>query len=244
MSDDPAKPAGYFRLSELPFHSLLFVLPMIAVYEIGLRYFRDLDPANATGQIVAFALMQRFFLWFGATGVMLPALAVVMILLAMHIVRKDPWRPRPLVYVGMALESVILTAPLIAVGMALPQHMPVWAVSGPDAHWIVLAFGAGVYEELVFRLIAVTLLVMLLGDVLRLPQKAAVTTAIVISAVAFSLYHYWGNEAFEWRSMVFRTFAGIFFGIVFNFRGFGVTVGTHAAYDISILALRRFAIGA
>lgn len=232
---------GYFRLAELPLHSLLFVLPMIAIYEIGVRYFRDADTATAPAQVVAFALMQRFFLWFGATGVMLPSLAVVGILLAAHIVRKDPWRPKPFLYIGMAVESLILTAPLIALGMALPQHLPVWSIHGPDAQWVVLAFGAGVYEELVFRLIGVTLLVMLFSDVLRLPSKISIFAAVVLSAVGFSLYHYWGYEAFEWRSMVFRSAAGIYFGMLFIFRGFGITVGSHAAYDISILALRHFA---
>lgn len=244
MSDEPAKTGGYFRLSELPFHSLLFVLPFIAIYELGVRFWRDYNPNVGQGQIVAFALMQRFFLWFGATGVMLPALAVVGILLAWHIARKDPWRPRLGVYAGMALESIVLTAPLIALGMALPQHLAVWNITSVEANWLILACGAGVYEELVFRLIGVTLLVMLLGDLLRLPTKIAIPTAVVLSAVGFSLYHYWGYESFDWRSMVFRTTAGIFFGIIFLFRGFGITVGTHVAYDMLIVALRRFAVGA
>jgi hypothetical protein len=250
-----AKPDGgtgddgwaYFRLSELPWHSLIFVLPMIAAYEIGIRWLAGATPADPPGQIVAFALMQRLFLWMGATGAMLPALAVVAILLAWHIARKDPWTLRPTVYVGMALESVILTAPLIALGMALPQLLSLQAftfnLDDPTRHLLVLAFGAGVYEELLFRLIGVTLITILLADVLRVPQKATVTLAVVTCAATFSLYHYWGVETFDWRSMVFRTVAGIFFGILFVFRGFGVTVGTHTAYDIAVVALRQFVPG-
>ncbi|HRK32374.1 MAG TPA: CPBP family intramembrane metalloprotease [Tepidisphaeraceae bacterium] len=243
MSEQAAVRAGYFRLSELPYHSLLFVLPLIAAYELGVRYLHHVQPDAVASQIVAFAMMQKFFLWFGATGAMLPALAVVGILLASHIVRKDPWRPKPLVYAGMTVESVILAAPLLALGMALPQHLPMWGLTRSDTEWVVLAIGAGVYEELVFRLIGMTLLVMLFTDVLRIASKIAIPTAILLSAALFSLYHYWGHEGFEWRSMVFRTLAGIFFGVIFIFRGFGITVGAHASYDISIVLLRRFAIG-
>lgn len=230
---------GYFKWSEWPLHGLIFVLPMMAAYEIGTRWLAARSPLEPPGQIVAFALMQRFFLWFGANGVMLPALAVIGILLTRHIIRKDPWRLRPAVYVGMAVESVILVAPLIALGMALPQHMPLWNIDEGTVRWIILGFGAGVYEELVFRLIGLTLIYIVLADVFRIPQKPATIVAVVISAISFSMYHYWGHEAFQWRSMVFRTLAGVYFAVLFIFRGFGITVGVHAGYDISIILLRQ-----
>lgn len=250
MSDGAPAPAksgpggsgqGYFALSERPWHSLLFILPIIAAYEIGIRVLARTAPTDAHPQIVAFALMQRFFLWMGATGVMLPALAVVVILLAWHIARKDGWNIRPAIYVGMGLESLILTAPLVAIGMALPQHLPLWSIDRPASELLVLACGAGVYEELVFRLVGMTLLSLLLADILRIPSRAATTITVILSAAAFALYHYLGHEAFQWRSMVFRTIAGVYFSLLFVTRGFGVTVGTHTAYDIAIVALRHFA---
>jgi hypothetical protein len=39
--------------------------------------------------------------------------------------------------------------------------------------------------------------------------------------------------------MVFRTLAGVYFAVLFIFRGFGITVGAHAGYDIAIILLRQ-----
>ncbi len=37
---------------------------------------------------------------------------------------------------------------------------------------------------------------------------------------------------FNWTEFVFRTIAGVYFAILFAIRGFGITAGTHAFYDI------------
>jgi hypothetical protein len=68
---------------------------------------------------------------------------------------------------------------------------------------------------------------------------------VVVSAISFSLYHYQlplftfsgltGSEPFEWQSFIFRTLAGIYFGMIFLIRGFGLTAGAHASYDIIIV---------
>jgi membrane protease YdiL (CAAX protease family) len=71
-----------------------------------------------------------------------------------------------------------------------------------------------------------------------------VVLSVIASSVLFAVYHYWGTEAFAWRSMVFRTAAGAYFAILFLTRGFGVTAGSHAAYDILIVGMRHFATGA
>ena len=61
---------------------------------------------------------------------------------------------------------------------------------------------------------------------------------IITSAVLFSLYHYLGHETPAWNTFFFRTAAGIYFAAVFIFRGFGVDVGTHAAYDLILVFLQ------
>jgi membrane protease YdiL (CAAX protease family) len=61
---------------------------------------------------------------------------------------------------------------------------------------------------------------------------------VLISSLAFALYHYLGNEAFSWRSLVFRTVAGVYFAGLFLLRGFGVTAFSHSCYDIFVISLR------
>jgi membrane protease YdiL (CAAX protease family) len=103
---------------------------------------------------------------------------------------------------------------------------------------IVLSVGAGIYEELVFRLAAFTLLTILLVDVLQMKRGWAVLLMVVVSAVLFAKYHYQdGGETFAWQTFAFRTGAGIYFGALFCRRGFGVTCGAHSAYDIMAVLL-------
>ena len=105
---------------------------------------------------------------------------------------------------------------------------------------IVTGIGAGIYEELVFRLILICLLMLLFQDVLRLTHKNSIILSVLISAALFSAHHHvvfldgqFGRTAvFNWTEFGFRTIAGIYFAVLFAIRGFGITAGTHAFYDI------------
>jgi membrane protease YdiL (CAAX protease family) len=111
----------------------------------------------------------------------------------------------------------------------------------PSSDVLVLCLGAGIYEELVFRLILLTVLSLFVRDLLLFPPRVTALFVVLTSAVLFSSYHYLGAEAFHWntvaawRTFAFRTLAGIYFGALFLTRGFGVTAATHAAYDILVL---------
>ncbi len=240
-SNAPAQAAsGYFQCSELPLTSLAFLLPLIILYEVGTRYFAS-DPAGHSEQrIIAFNLLQQFFHFFGASGRYLPALAVVGVLLSWHIARRDGWQVNLRHLFGMVLESGILAVPLVVLGLVAARYLTLMPIGIPSAtpSMIVLSVGAGIYEELVFRLIAFTILSFLLIDVLEIRRGYGYVLIVVISSLSFSLYHYLGNEAFQWRSFAFRTGAGFYFGGVFLCRGFGITSGTHAAYDLIVVALR------
>jgi hypothetical protein len=237
----PPRVEGYFQRSELPLASLAFLLPLVVLYEVGTRHFAW-DAAHHTEQrIIAFALMQRFFLLFGASGRYLPAMAVVGILLAWHIARRDEWRVEMGTVFGMLLESLLLALPLLLLGRLTTYYVPQAAAPHPEmGNLFVLSVGAGVYEELMFRLIAFTLLNFLLMDLLRIRKSWSYLLMVLISAVGFAAYHYLG-EPFRWQTFAFRTVAGIYFGIVFIFRGIGITSGVHASYDISIILMRLLA---
>ena len=105
---------------------------------------------------------------------------------------------------------------------------------------IVTGIGAGIYEELVFRLILICLLMLFFQDLLRLTHKNSIILSVLISAALFSAHHHvifvdgqFGRTvAFTWTEFGFRTIAGIYFAILFAIRGFGVAAGTHAFYDI------------
>lgn len=252
MSPAPATPAsrepggdvfagptgtGYLADSAKPLSSLVFVLPFIVLYELGTRFLLT-DPVQGTQHIVAFTMMQRFFGLFGATGRHLPGLAVVAILLAWHIARKDGWRVRFPTLLGMAAESIALAFPLIVFGVLLARLIPMSAPTEEGiGETIVLSLGAGIYEELVFRLILCTALAIVLKNALRLSTRTSMLLLVVVSATLFSAYHYLGTETFNWRFFVFRTGAGVYFALLFLLRGFGITAGSHMTYDMLIVVL-------
>lgn len=110
---------------------------------------------------------------------------------------------------------------------------------------IVTGIGAGIYEELVFRLILICALMLLFQDILRFPYKNSIVLAVIISAALFSAHHHIDfvsgqpNDAdpFNLTKFAFRTIAGIYFAVLFAIRGFGITAGTHAFYNIIAVSI-------
>lgn len=105
---------------------------------------------------------------------------------------------------------------------------------------IVTGIGAGIYEELVFRLILICLLMLVLEDLLGMSHLRSIILAVVISAALFSAHHhvffvngrFGAGEVFSLGRFMFRTLAGVYFAVLFAVRGFGIAAGTHAFYNI------------
>lgn len=258
----------YSRESMRPLVILLFVLPLVVLYEIGaVMYLRP--GAGGVGEglgaeqtIKAHRMVGDFFHSFGVAGIYLPAAAIVTVLLAWHIMSNDRWRVKPWVMPAMALESVVWTLPLLvlsamhtrtmgggggglhAAALAVLNGTEVGA-AGPD--WMQLpwqaratiAIGAGLYEELLFRFIGVAVLHFLVRDVGKLKEGVAATVAVVGAAIAFALYHHTrlATGDMDWPRTLFLVAAGLYFGMLYILRGFGVVVGTHAIYDVLVLVM-------
>jgi membrane protease YdiL (CAAX protease family) len=230
--------SGYWRESELPLASLLFLLPLIVVYEVGTRFFTSGALAGREEQVIAFTLLSRFFSLFGAHGRHLPALAVIVILLVWHVARRDRWHVSGQTLVGMAVESATWAMPLLLFGVVFSRYFTLAGLVTQSKDDVILVLGAGVYEELVFRLILFTFLSLVLRDAFQFPASWSAFLIVVISGILFSAYHYLSPaEDFRLQTFAFRTLAGIYFGILFLTRGFGITAATHAAYDVLIVLL-------
>jgi len=110
---------------------------------------------------------------------------------------------------------------------------------------IVTGIGAGIYEELVFRLILICILMLLFQDILRFSHKKSIVFSVFVAAALFSAHHHIdflsgqpnANDPFNLTEFVFRTIAGVYFAALFAIRGFGVTAGTHAFYNIIAVSI-------
>ena len=99
-----------------------------------------------------------------------------------------------------------------------------------------LSLGAGLFEEIIFRVLLLNLLFLLLKPLLKSKVSAAVVSVLVASFL-FSISHYIGTMAdqWQWYSFMFRWVAGLLFTVLYFMRGFAITAYTHALYDIWVL---------
>lgn len=217
-----------------PLACLLFVLPLLLVYEVGVR----IIPRGAPG-LAAPPLLEKFFGIFGATGPDLPALALVAVLLAWHLFSRQRWSVDLPVLVGMAAESLLWALPLFGLHY-LVQLRSVAASTPAGSAWnyVVLSIGAGIYEELVFRLIVMALVLVLVVDVAGVDAMWGSAIAVGVSSLLFAAHHYppVGNDPFRLGEFSFRFVAGGYLAGIFLFRGFGIAVGAHAMYNVIVVA--------
>jgi len=238
---------GYWEQSRRPLTSLVFVAPLLLIYELGILLLGPAAFRNGADvwlrQLLTLAGFGEYFL--------LPVLTVL-ILLGWHYTTRRPWRCSGRVLWGMACECTVLAVLLRIIlqlqGRVFPAAVDPAAVAMAVSplHWewgqrLVGFLGAGVYEELLFRLILLSAMGWILRRLGSTP-RASMAAAVLISSLLFAVAHYLGphGEAIRWQtewfwfSFLFRFVAGIFFGLLFVFRGFGIAAGTHAGYDILV----------
>jgi hypothetical protein len=155
---------------------------------------------------------------------------------------------RPRYFAWMAAESIIyalsfglvasaLTTLLIP-GLSLVRTAP-RLIAGSFEGWslptqLMISLGAGIYEELLFRVILVSGLAWVATRGFGWRVSQANLFAVCLGALIFSAFHYIGpyGEPLELASFVFRTVAGLLFSGLYVLRGFGITAWTHALYDV------------
>jgi hypothetical protein len=153
-------------------------------------------------------------------------------------------------------NEAVVSFSAVAGGEALPavseaEHSGELPVGGSLLANIIIGIGAGIYEELVFRLILICLLMLLFQDVLHFGNRNSIVFSVLISAALFSAHHHIVfldgqlvlSSAFNWTEFGFRAIAGVYFAVIFAIRGFGITAGTHAFYDTIAVLMNALFFG-
>ena len=230
----------YWADSRSPLASLFFLLPWLAVYEVGIWLAGQ--PNSDTVRNGADFWMRSALVSAGAGQLLLPLL-VLAALLIWHVAGRHPWRIRAETQLGMLAESLLLAVGLIALGRLHQMLFDLRGTTGsgtlsimtPSAVRAVTYVGAGVYEEVLFRLCLIPA-ACLIFRTLEFPRRLAALMAALMTSFLFAIAHHVGPsaDAFSLFSFSFRAAAGLFFAGVFLLRGFGITVGCHAAYDLLV----------
>lgn len=232
---ETAAPETYWSLSRTPLTSLVFSLPLVVAYEGGVLFLGRSTPRNG-----ADVWLRHLLDGLGFGSYFLLPLIMAIGLLAWHHVEHDRWRVSPALLAGMAAECLLWAFLLVSLGRLQEALWPLQVAAadhGLEGPWarIVGSCGAGLYEEVLFRL-------MLLPAGLWLARKAgcgplaASAWGVLLTSLLFSAAHYVGplGDSFDVYSFTFRLLAGMFFAILFLSRGFGIAAGTHALYDVIV----------
>ena len=223
---------GYLTWSRDPAVGLFAVLPLWVAYEL-LRLM--LAPAERNGAEV-FLLQEFDRLGWRGLFVLRAAFAILLLGSALSLLRRNiPWLR---VAAVVALEGTVyglLLGPAACVLTNSAARVLAAPAVGPDLMAnLVGSLGAGIFEELVFRLGLMSLLVWLGLRVVRswsLPHWCVGAFAVVVSALVFSWFHHLCGEPYDRTRFLFRTMAGVLLGMLMWGRGFGVCVYTHTFYD-------------
>ena len=217
---------------------MIFLAPLLALYEGGVLWLGG-DKSERCGTADTW---MRWALDTFESGTFWPRPVVLVVLLLWTWWR---WADRPddpvTLFVGTAFESCVFAFALwqfsrnfgpIVEGLGVRLQI---TVQTPPLAQILTFIGAGIYEEVLFRL---GLFAGLYGvlRVVRLPVLAAVVIAAAVGAIAFAYAHHIGpyGEPVRADYFVFRAIAGLYFTLLFVLRGFGIAVGAHVGYDVLV----------
>lgn len=250
----------YWGATRHPWSCLVFVVPLLALYEVGLYC---LGPTPVALLRNGADIWLRTSLGLAGVSPTWAPFALLVILLAWTALYREARPHDPVsVWIGMTVESIGFAALLYALGQGLwpvihavsgmlegqraapvldmSQRGDLSCIPEPAVVNLVRYLGAGIYEETLFRLLLFSGLLAAF-QVGELPRSWSIGLAGLASALVFAGAHNLGagGETFHSAVFLFRTLAGAYFAALYCTRGFGIAVGAHAGYDVLIGLLVR-----
>jgi hypothetical protein len=227
----------YHRATRSATYGLLATLPLLVAYEAMMAAGTRLADAPPV-RLGAAVWMKQGLAALGLVGPV--ATAAVVAVAAAGVYWADRHRPIPLrgsYFAGVVGESAVYAVAVAGLVSGLVGAVFAAAPPPEGGLWtqLALSIGAGLYEELLFRVVLVGGLAGLFR--LALPRGRAYLLAAVLGAALFSLVHYVGalGDPFALPSFTFRFAFGLALNALFLLRGFAVAAWTHALYDVLLV---------
>jgi hypothetical protein len=232
----------YLREGSGPLADLALTLPIFVIYHLGVVWMDVQNAADVVTRELKSLASSSLPAYSGLTlAIGLVFTGVLLVLGRGHHLR---WQRFMLVAAEGILYAVAMR--LVASYVVGKVHLDAGAPLASDNlgffNASVLSLGAGLYEEIAFRVglygVGRRLLLAMMPEASAGQRVMASIAWATASAAVFSGWHYFGQfgEPFELRSFVFRWVCGLVFTLIYVFRGFAPVVWTHALYDIWVLA--------
>lgn len=231
----------YFRTTNSLLYSYLISLPLLLIYE-GLIMISQ----PHTEQIVRISVdvwIKSLFAFAGRD--LLSITLIVAALLGLYVLYRERKKLSTLklsYFFTMLIEASVYAFILALIISSIINNLLMVQQSGAAESLTVLqqlalSLGAGLYEELFFRVILVGALLYLFKKLFK-RVNLAYASAIILAALIFSFAHYTGElgDPFTLGSFLFRFLFGLALNAIYIWRGFGLAAWTHAIYDIMVVA--------
>ena len=231
---------SYWKVTKNIYYSLLFIFPMLFLYEM--MCWIQFAGKSAEIRNGADVFLRQLIMGFGKHSESIYGLLLIIVFFGImffnrNVVKKERLKFTFLLF--MFAESLLWSLGFLIL-MSISERITLSILERniiPEQFY--LAIGAGIWEELLFRVGAIGLCLILLTKIIKYSGIFSALIAILFAAVLFSLFHYIGpfGDIFTYKSFYIRTWAGIFLGSLYLFRGLGITVYTHIFYDMAIISM-------
>ena len=230
----------YWLETRQPLVCLAFLLPLLIWYDVSMILIPDAIRSGID------RLIQSIFSPLGQASVGIVPLLCVGSLLFLHHRQKNAVTFRFRTVFRIAAESLVLGTILFVACDAMllyfngqrPQPLAGLATLFSDSQQykkLLTCIGAGIHEEVVFRLLIFGSLYHYLCHANKKQNVQLVVTSIFVSILFATVHCDIVNPEgypFEVSTFLFRFLASVFLCVLFHFRGIAIAIGVHAVFDI------------
>lgn len=240
MIDTSVNSGSYAKETNTLLYSYLLSLPLLLLYEF-------LIIISQPGQNLIVRISVDSWIKSLFTSIGLDAFSITLFIAALaglgilYRDRKKLARLKKRYFLYLIIESMVYAISLAFIISYVVQSILMLDASGALSEMsklqlFALSLGAGLYEELFFRVILISVLVFLISRVLSKKWLTYLVSAL-IAAFLFSTVHYIGEfgDPFTIGSFLFRFLFGLALNGIYVLRGFGTAAWTHALYDLLVI---------
>ncbi|PQJ35173.1 CAAX protease [Salinibacter sp. 10B] len=236
-SNPPTGLRAYHRFTRSATYGVLSALPLFVLYEAMIVAVNT--GASRPVRVGTEVWLKDLLAMTGARGGLILILIAVVAAVAAYFLDRDKTIPvRGRYFAGIVGESIVyaIVVALLVSNLVAALFAVIPPLEGDLWTQLALSIGAGLYEELLFRVLLVGGLALLFRPFFD-NHNAAYLLAAILGAALFSLAHYIGplGDPFALPSVTFRFAFGLALNVLFLWRGFGVAAWTHALYDVMVV---------
>ena len=227
----------YLKDTKSSFYGFIFTIPLFLIYELGIII-------NSNESIISMrngadVLLRQILSFLGLNGIYWLGFIFFVAYIIIFLIHRSKMKQNKInnIYLFIMIIESLCWANLIYLFMSNIHLLLMNPTGSIILQRVTLAIGAGIYEEFLFRVLLILLLSQIIKFIFKWSYKFSRLASMIISAGIFSSFHFLGEygDYFSFNVFMIRFFAGIFLGMIYFTRGFGIVAWSHSIYDLIVL---------